>query len=77
MRENDTTTGTGTGTGNQQQTHTFGVAPALVSGKVQDGRDYILIERTRQGEQPRIWSTGDQAFTQQLLQQVAGEVEPV
>lgn len=53
-----------------------GVAPAVLSSKISDGGgDFIVIQRQRQGEEPKIWSTGDQEQTDQLFRQVARSYE--
>lgn len=45
----------------------FNVPPAVLSSKLTDGGDYIVISRTRQGEEPKIWSSGDQQQAQHLF----------
>lgn len=70
-QKQDQTTTTGTTTN-----HSFNVAPALLQNKVEDRGEFILIRRNYGSEQPQIWSTGDEEFTQQLLRQVSSEVQP-
>ena len=55
-----------------QKNVTYGVmGEQLVSQiKNQGGTDFIVIQRARQSDEPKIWSTGDQEQTQHLLRQV-------
>jgi hypothetical protein len=53
----------------------FNVPPSVISSKLTDGGEYLVISRTRQGETPKIWSTGDQEQTQHLYDQFARTVD--
>lgn len=44
----------------------FSVPPSVLTSKITDGGDYIVIARTRHGEEPKLWSTGDQQQAQHL-----------
>jgi hypothetical protein len=48
----------------------FNTPAAVVGTKVSDGDEFILITRSRQSDQPQIWSSGDQQQTEQLFRQV-------
>ena len=49
----------------------FGMPPSVLSGKVSDGKTYLLIEQGHQSEEPRIWSTGAEQQRTALFQEVA------
>jgi hypothetical protein len=57
----------------QQGNVTYGVMNEQVVKDLQQastsspGTDFIVIQRVRQGEHPRIWSTGDQEQTKSLF----------
>ena len=52
-----------------QQNVQYGVMPEQLVSQIknQGGTDFVVIQRSRQSEEPKIWSTGDQEQTQHLL----------
>lgn len=60
--------------GSQQQGNiTYGVMAEQLVKELQSasqsapGTDFLVIQRVRQGEEPRIWSTGDPEQTKDLF----------
>jgi hypothetical protein len=57
----------------QQGNVTHGVMPEQIVKELQSaasagpGTDFLVIQRVRQGEEPRIWSTGDPEQTKDLF----------
>lgn len=47
----------------------FNVAPAVLASKITDGGTYIVIARGMQGQEPKLWSTGDTTQAQALFEQ--------
>lgn len=51
----------------------FGVMPEQIIKELQgatsssSGSDFIVIQRVRQGEEPKVWSTGDPEQTKNLF----------
>lgn len=39
----------------------------VVKNQLNDGDEFLLIRQTRQGEQPQVWSSGDQHQTQAMF----------
>lgn len=70
-----TTTGRGAigGTSQQQGNITYSVMGEQLVKNLQQaqrdnpGTDFIVIQRVRQGESPKVWSTGDQEQTKDLF----------
>lgn len=44
---------------------------AVLTSKLDEGTDFIVIARGKQSEDPLIWSTGDQAQTEELYRRAA------
>ncbi len=53
----------------------FNIQSELASSKLQSGSEFILIERTRQGEDPRVWASGDLEQARQLYDQFTHSLE--
>lgn len=70
---NDRTTGRSAIGAQQQGNITHGVMPEQIVKDLQSasssgpGTDFLVIQRVRQGEEPRIWSTGDLEQTKDLF----------
>lgn len=58
--------------GQQAGNITYGVMPEQIASKLTDnpGTDFLVIQRVRQGEEPKVWSTGDPEQTSHLFNQV-------
>lgn len=52
----------------------YNVTAVQVEGKVNDGDEFILMTRSRQGTGFTIWSSTDQEATQQLTQQAMSQL---
>jgi hypothetical protein len=48
----------------------YNAAPTSVTSQLQSGTEFIVIARTRQGEQPQVWSSGDEQQTQSMFREV-------
>lgn len=76
MSSNDTS-GRGAIGAQQQGNITHGVMPEQVVKELQaattayPGSEFLVIQRTRQSDEPRIWSTGDPEQTKALFRQVS------
>lgn len=78
----DQTTGRGTTDAAATQANiTYGVMPEQVLKQLQqEGGEFVVIQRTRQSEQPRIWASGDPTQTKDLFRHgydvVTAELQP-
>jgi pyruvate/2-oxoglutarate dehydrogenase complex dihydrolipoamide dehydrogenase (E3) component len=56
--------------GTGQQNITYGVMPEQITSKLQEnpGAEFIVIQRVRQSEDPKVWASGDPAQTSQLFE---------
>jgi hypothetical protein len=72
----DTTSQRGSAFSQLKGTVQYDTPPAVLSSKITDGGTFIVISRTRQGEEPQVWATGDEQQTQQLFDQVARMAQP-
>lgn len=48
---------------------------AAIANLVNDGTEFILITRTRQGTGFKVYSSGDKEVTQQLFRQARSQVD--
>lgn len=56
-------------TDNTNQGVTFNTTAIEVGNKVSDGQEFLLITRSRQGEDFQVWSSGDPQQTEQMYRQ--------
>lgn len=71
----NTSSGGSSAIGSQQQKGNvqYGIMPEQLISKLQgqgNSGEFIVVQRTRQSDEPQVWSTGDPQQTQQLLQHV-------
>jgi hypothetical protein len=56
---------------------TYGVMPEQITNKLKEnpGAEFLVIQRVRQGEEPRVWASGDQAQTEELFRHTFTSLE--
>jgi hypothetical protein len=64
----------GSGSSSSAQNVHFNTPPAQVTSQINDGDEFILLKRSRQGDEPQVWSSGDQKQTQQMFRDVQTNV---
>lgn len=72
MVDTSTTSGGRGAIGSQQQGNvTYNVMPEQIVKQLQSNQnaEFIVIQRVRQGEEPKLFSTGDPTQAQQLFRQ--------
>jgi hypothetical protein len=65
------------GTGQQVGNFTYGVMPEQITAKLREnpGAEFLVIQRTRQGEEPQVWASGDPTQTQDLFKHASTAFE--
>ena len=66
--------GSGTGTGKNSNMH-YNTPPIQVGNAVRDGDQFVLLVKSRQGEDFQVWSSGDPTQTTDLFSQARRQVD--
>lgn len=53
----------------------YNTPPSLVANQINDGDQFILVKRSRQGDEPQVWTSGDQQQTQQMFRDLQAHVQ--
>lgn len=68
----------GSGTSSSSSTSgnmNYNTPPIQVGNEVRDGDEFILITKSRQSDDFKVWSSGDKQQTSQLFRQARSQVD--